>query len=391
MSQQLINRSPDLKLLRDEGYDVGIVGTSLVVGSVPYVTANREVKLGSLVSDLTVTDDVAKYSGHHVVYFAGDLPCDQHGKGLMKILLNHDAKDFGSGLRTQHQFSSKPPENYRDYHHKMVTYITMLLTPAQVLDPSVKATVFPALPVDEKESVFHYFDSATSRAEIGAAMEKLAVPRIAIVGLGGTGAYVLDLVSKVPALEIHLYDGDRFHQHNAFRSPGAASIEEIAAQPMKVDYFAGIYSKMHRHIKPHAVYIDENNVHELREMSHVFFCLDKNKIKQCMFQELEEAGVSFIDVGMGLQLIDGALTGMVRTTTSTASQRGHVAKHVSFVDMDLENMYSKNIQIADLNALNATLAVIKWKKLCGFYHDLDKENQSLYIINGNVLNNTEKA
>ena len=32
-----------------------------------------------------------------------------------------------------------------------------------------------------------------------------------------------------------------------------------------------------------------------------------------------------------------------------------------------ENVYRANIQIAELNALNASLAVIKYKQLCGFY------------------------
>jgi hypothetical protein len=40
---------------------------------------------------------------------------------------------------------------------------------------------------------------------------------------------------------------------------------------------------------------------------------------------------------------------------------------------------------ADLNALNAALAVIKWKKLACFYQDLDHEHHSTYTIGGNML------
>ena len=53
------------------------------------------------------------------------------------------------------------------------------------------------------------------------------------MGLGGTGSYVLDLVAKTPVWEIHLFDGDAFLQHNAFRSPGAPSLDELEAQPPK--------------------------------------------------------------------------------------------------------------------------------------------------------------
>lgn len=42
--------------------------------------------------------------------------------------------------------------------------------------------------------------------------------RVAIVGVGGTGSYILDMVAKTWVREIHLFDSDRFLQYNAFRS-----------------------------------------------------------------------------------------------------------------------------------------------------------------------------
>jgi hypothetical protein len=43
---------------------------------------------------------------------------------------------------------------------------------------------------------------------------------------------------------------------------------------------------------------------------------------------------------------------------------------VDFGDLgDEDDPYTENIQIAELNALNATLAVLWWKKLMGVYHD----------------------
>ena len=54
-----------------------------------------------------------------------------------------------------------------------------------------------------------------------AVTRKLSLKNVAIVGLGGTGSYVLDLVAKTPVRQIHLDDGDMFLQHNAFGSPSA--------------------------------------------------------------------------------------------------------------------------------------------------------------------------
>jgi hypothetical protein len=52
---------------------------------------------------------------------------------------------------------------------------------------------------------------------------------------------------------------------------------------------------------------------------------------------------------------------------------------------DGDDDYDTNIQIAELNALNATFAVIRWKKWCGFYADLEHEHHSVYTITTNGL------
>src|SRR5258708_6240450 len=91
---------------------------------------------------------------------------------------------------------------------------------------------------------FVYHDSAFSRAGFASVSGKLAVPKLAVVGLGGTGSYVLDLVAKTHAKENHLYDADAFLEHNAFRAPGAASAEELDRHLTKAEPFAARYAVM---------------------------------------------------------------------------------------------------------------------------------------------------
>ncbi|QEL16821.1 hypothetical protein PX52LOC_03794 [Limnoglobus roseus] len=99
-----------------------------------------------------------------------------------------------------------------------------------------------------------------------------------------------------------------------------------------------------------------------------------------------------IDSGMGLELVDGSLGGMLRVTASTPGMRGHVhGGRISFAGGGVNDIYSSNIQVADLNALNATLAVIKWKKLRGFYRDLEREHHCTYTTDGNQLENGDRA
>ena len=83
-----------------------------------------------------------------------------------------------------------------------------------------------------------------------------------------------------------------------------------------------------------------------------------------------------------------SLLGHVRLTTSTSRKRDHVRTRIGFTD-DGDNEYSRNIQIADLNALNAAFAVIKWKKIFGFYRDPEGEHHSTYEVDGNIIHNEE--
>jgi hypothetical protein len=198
---------------------------------------------------------------------------------------------------------------------------------------------------------------------------------------------VLDLVAKTPVREIHVFDDDKLSTHNAFRSPGAPSIEELRAQPLKTTYFRDRYSKMHRGIITHDSVVDASNVDQLRDMKFAFLCLDRGKAKRLIIEKLEEFGIPFVDVGMGIYRKNEALGGIVRVTTSTPEQRQHVREkgRISFADPEGADEYDKNIQIADLNALNAALAVIKWKKLFGFYTDFEKEFFTTYTIDCNML------
>lgn len=389
MSHRLINRSPDLKRLRDEGYDIEVRSNYLLVKHVPYVNANREIKFGVLVSNLALAGDVTTTPDTHVAYFAGEYPCNKDGAELGKIRHESIRRSLDHDVVVDHSFSSKPEGGYADYYHKMTTYTNIIFSHAFSLDSNVTPRTFPVFETEEEESVFQYVDTASSRAEINVVTRKLELGRIGIVGLGGTGSYILDLVAKTPVKEIHLFDGDKYSQHNAFRSPGAPSADELRAEPQKVDYFQVLYSKMHRHIIAHNGYINISNVDQLRGMDFVFLSLDKGEAKRLIVEKLEEFGMPFIDVGMGVQLVDESLLGILTVTISTVENREQAKKRISFSEGDGNNEYDRNIQIADLNSLNAAFAVIKWKKLFGFYHDLENEHYSTYTIDGNKLVNED--
>jgi hypothetical protein len=318
------------------------------------------------------------------VEFIGERPCDRHGHPL-NLTSSEGRRTVAEGLDVDFQFSRKPlpPQNppYANYYEKLTTYVTILLGPAQALDPSVTPITHPVIPDHDESSVFEYYENASSRAGIGAIVEKLKLGPIAIVGLGGTGSYVLDLVAKTPVREIHLFDGDTFYQHNAFRSPGAASLDDLEAKRKKVDYFAERYAPMRRNIVAHPDYVTAGNVDELKKMDFVFVCMDDGRAKRVIIEALQHTDVPFIDVGMGLQQTStSSLTGIVRVTASTSRTRDAALRHISFSDGGANDEYAENIQVADLNALNAALAVIRWKKIFGFYADIEFEQHAFYTF-----------
>lgn len=390
MSHKLFSRNADLKRLRDEGYAVEINGSNLVLHDVPYVNSEGKVKTGVLISSLALAGDVTRKPDTHKVHFDGETPYQVNGNPVKAVVNSSGDFNLGGGLRAKHLFSSKPKDGYQDYHQKMTHYASILAGHAQQIDPEASPRTY-RLPGSDSQSVHHYADTATGRAEIGAYAERLTEEKVAIIGLGGTGSYILDFVTKTCVAEIHLLDDDEFLSHNAFRAPGAPSIEELREVPNKVDYLAEKYSKMHRHIVPHNSRLTSENLELLDGITFAFLTIDSGEAKQVIVEKLESLGIDFVDAGMGLEATENGITGIVRTTTSVPTNRKVFRDRVPFKGGGEDDLYASNVQVAELNAFNATLAVIQWKKLRGFYCDLEGQLHSTYTIDGNMLLNEEVA
>ena len=393
MSHELINRNTDLKRLRDEGYEVEIRATYLLLHGVPYVNSRKEIGRGTLISTLQLTGDQTAKPSDHIAMFTGDHPCNKDGSEISQIKHASPNQALAPGLVARYSFSNKPPNGYGDYYEKMTRYAQIISAPAESLDPGVSAKTHKVVETYGEDSVFNYLDTASSRAGIKAIADKLVGLKLAVVGLGGTGSYILDLLAKTSVREIHLFDGDVFYSHNAFRSPGAASLDELRGAPKKVQYYCDIYGRMRKGIVAHDAFLTGSNVTDLRGLGFVFLCLDKNEVKRPIVDYLEESGIPFIDVGIDVIALDDmqVLIGDIRVTTSTAEKRDHLKQRVSFADGPQGGEYDRNIQIAELNALNAALAVIKWKKLMGFYQDLETEHHSTYSLNVNMLRSEDRV
>lgn len=379
-----INRSKDLKQLIDEGFEVEVKGGHLVVHQIPYVNSSRQIKYGKLVSTLALNGDVTVKPDTHVMGFMGEHPCNKDGSIITAIQHSNANQQVADGIVMNFTFSNKPPNGYENYYHKVTQYAKIITAPAKAIDNTVTAQTFKVRECSEEESVFLYTDSNSSRANINHLNEKFKGQKIGIIGLGGTGSYVLDFVAKTPIDEILLFDSDEFLQHNAFRSPSVASVETLNKRMKKVEYWASVYSQMRRGIKAIPEKVTEANIDLLKGLSYVFICIDNNRAKSVIISKLKEFGITFIDVGLGVNVAEETLVGTLRVTVGTSEKYDHIPNRIGIEETD-DNEYATNIQIADLNAFNALLAVMKWKKLCGFYQDLKNEHNSTFVINTGQL------
>jgi Domain of unknown function (DUF6791)/ThiF family len=389
MSAILISRSRDLERLEAEGFRLRIVHSTahhLLVEGIPAVNSRREVVRGTLYSPLEITPDgktVNPVSSHQCWWIGQEAPCDSSGRVMSEMISNAAAENKGDGIVTTVAFSRKRADKtpYSDLHEKIWTYVRMIWHEALVVDSTCDPRTEKPVPavVEAQARLFRYPDMATTRAGIGAATAKLLARRVAIIGLGGTGSYILDLLAKVPIAEIHLYDGDVFLLHNAFRAPGAPHIDDLKEQK-KVDWLGAIYERMHMGIIRHPYHVQAAQLPEFEGFDFVFVAIDDAKARKVILEGLIDLKVPFIDVGMDLALdMENRLRGTCRFTAGTSEVNGHITQVVSFEAPPADQIY-RNIQVADLNMLNAAMAVNKWKRIRGFYADDVREHQSLYTV-----------
>lgn len=371
----------DIQRLVNEGYEASIYNQYLLLESVPYVTPAAVLAYGTLICDYS---DESK-PRDHTVWFKGETPCNYLGQPLNQVINNSTSQVLFESFEINHYFSNKPsnvPDFPSNYYVKMTHYINLLGAQARVIDPDADARTGRVVESRDSNSVFKYGDTASARAGIMAISQKLNLSRIAIIGLGGTGSYILDQIAKTLVKEIHLYDGDDLKRHNAFRAPGAISIEQLQQCPKKVDYFSSVYSVMRGGIVAHPYYLGESNINELLGFDFVFISVDDGISRGLISNHLKNNGIPFIDVGMGLKKDNGmmVISGQCRATLCTPYKNDHIDSYLDIHDNNDDALYASNIQVADMNGLNAMMAVLLWKQYFGFYANTEHSHNLSFAI-----------
>ena len=363
----LVRNSDDLLRLVNDGYTVRIVHGYLVIDDIPYVDATQTVEWGSFLCPLDLGGEQTAKPSNHVMAFVGSAPCNKDGGEISPGFANPGLTynwTAGPELTPSIGFSQKPrPEGYVDFHEKVTTYAAMLIGPAQAVDRDVTPLQGKPFTTDEGDGVFVYLDTFSSRAGITTRSKRLELAKVVIVGLGGTGAYILDLLAKTPICNIHLYDGDVFSTHNAFRAPGAAALDVLNARMKKVDYYA------RRRTQPCGATFIRTRLTQLRPTSRRCvmrtssswpWTLDRTS-RSSSARSSPPVSRSSTPESVLSEDAEG-IAGQVRVTTALPDANEHVVRGglISIVAGDAGE-YDTNLQVAELNMAAAFMAVVRFK------------------------------
>lgn len=376
----------NVQKLVHEGYSVSIDGNFLVIDNIPYVSAPNTVSRGTLISNYREVDGVAYMDNDHTIWFTGSVPCRADGEPLEAAMVCEKTPTLVAGRQALCKFSNKPDpigDMLTNFHTKITHYVRKLTSHARVIDPTASATGDGSFNYRLERSVFHYPNGAIGRAGLEAYDKKLHLNKVAIIGVGGTGSYLLDALAKTAVAEIHIYDDDVIEPHNAYRLPGALTHEQAHSNLQKTEYLALEYANFRVGVISHPVKMDASSIHELDNCEFVFIAIDHGPSRGLISEYLLKKRIPFIDVGIGVDKIPEAVKLHARTRTAIVTEN-HQAVNLPVAD-DTDDAVYNNIQLVELNAINAMMAIIRYKQYLGFYTDEMDARELKYKVSLNSI------
>lgn len=376
----LASRNPFVDSLLKGGYDVGFINGHLVIFGIPYLNAAGELCHLDMISSLDLREEhLIDAPSDHKVYFAGDRPCNVDGSPIAAGY-SAEARVVSDTIAGTHMLSSKPSgmRAYVSIEEKITQYLNLITSPAV---HKYNATPRRAL-VKHREnapSPLCFPDTLSARDGVVELSQRLRGVKVAIVGCGGTGAYVLDFIAKTHVQEIHLFDDDVVHVHTLFRLPGMFGEQHLGMA--KVDALCQAYAAFHAGITPHVARVDGANLADLAAFDFAFICVDDGPSRVAIAQFCHDASIAFVDVGMGLNKNDNGLYGFVRTAGGELGDFDRI-KGTPFLPAQNahDREYRAQPQLAELNALNAAMAVIRFKQRMRVYDRLTESAAVVFDI-----------
>ena len=338
----------------------GVIGSCTITQSYDPETGKSNEQIGNALHAARITID-QECDGR--VYAADGNPIGAY--------LDGDDKSWSDiSVRKGSQDRPEDDESARDSVYR---YAKRIVGAVAAFDPA-KTTSF-----SQPEEPFKIPNAFEARAGIGPVQNRIRDQRIAIIGLGGTGAYVLDLIAKTPVPQIHLLDSDHFGWHTFIRAPGAPTEDEIECQKgkawSKVAYYRAKYDALRNGIHAHAVRVEDSawlaKFLSEHPVDYAFVCIDQragsdSPRQDVVYAALTEAGIPFIDSGISITVENDSIRGAV---TTSAYDAGSLEWQNAIPNARIASNAPgyRNVQLPEVNALAAALTVMEWRRRTGQY------------------------
>ena len=353
---------------------------------------------GDIVSALELQgegDSTTSPLTQHTVWWTGQIPHYADRTSMQTAICCHvwiNGRPLGNGLKVYSRWSIKPRHKgghraYIDHKEKIDTYVNEVGGQADALLPGTLAMAKSGAESEvATQSRFKYLDMNAFRSGTRGIEQAISDEVVAVIGIGGSGSYLVDILAKTNIKELHLYDDDVLSYHNAFRLAGAAQANELTGNIKKVNWHKNQYAAIRDDgIYAHDKQINETNWAELSRCTMVFIAVDRLDVRRAIQTQCEAFGIAHIAVGLGID-IEGEdndqLGGMVKIEVKHCPRsRNDEEDQEILVQDDADDIYG-NIQTAELNMLSAAMAIIEWKALRGFYTNdrpVDIDSQ-LYVV-----------
>ena len=373
MSPTPTNHETQLVEVLRAGFNCYVEDDTLTVGPIPYRLSNGGIGHGSLICHLNRSGtDIAPPNDHTVAWIGDEVPHHRNGRPMARLIIDQSRNTWSNGSTSICVMSRRGPKPYPNYGQKMLTY-TRLIAKEAVTE--WRASSSGVISVNDANYLVDH-ETGLNRARVGHLNALLATEKIAVIGAGGTGAHIVDLVSKSNVQQIDIFDPDYVSNHTQLRWPGIVERPVVEEKTNKAEYLATHYARRtNRNIRGYPFAIEKKTLTYLKETTMIFVAIDNGLARREILTGLADEGLNFIDCGIDLQSDNGPLTASVRIVRCHTEQSPEKRLELATLApgganvADEDNPYAQNIQTGEMNSLNAALAVIAWKQGIGFYRD----------------------
>ncbi|MDE0408073.1 MAG: ThiF family adenylyltransferase [Alphaproteobacteria bacterium] len=207
--------------------------------------------------------------------------------------------------------------------------------------------------------------------------------RVAIIGLGGVGAWIADFVVKADPWEVHGWDYDCIESKNILRMPGGSDPNVWIGRP-KADWFQETYSLIHTNVHGYNVKVVPQNVQEVIEKgTFAFVAVDDADDRMMVCDALAGSGVPFVVVGLSPVRKDKRVKISMRIVTAhvgVSSWRQAIPQ----VGQAGQDDYG-SVDLPDVYSMAAGWAVQSWRKMRGQFWQKQREECLHYDANDQSL------